>query len=136
MNAPRSVTSFTSITTSDNERDKHSKGPFVHVIRGPAASAHKGVKEPSRLIAREGFGVASRTAPLRLLQLCRDRGCFDRIAILALTAGARLHVGDCDSRSKFAGTADRGKHDHVVATSCTESRRGLDRWLSFREAKR
>jgi hypothetical protein len=41
MNASRSVTSFTSITTSDNGRDKHSKGPFVHVIHGRAAPAHK-----------------------------------------------------------------------------------------------
>ena len=44
MNASRSVTSFTSITTSDNGRDKHSKGPFVHVIHGPAAPAHKSPK--------------------------------------------------------------------------------------------
>lgn len=44
MNASRSVTSFTSITTSDNGRDKHAKGPFVHVIHGPAAPAHKSPK--------------------------------------------------------------------------------------------
>jgi hypothetical protein len=44
MNASRLVTSFTSITTSDNERDKQSKGPFVHVIHGPAAPAHKSPK--------------------------------------------------------------------------------------------
>jgi len=42
MNGSRSVTSLTSITTSDNGRDKHSKGPFVHVIHGPAAPAHNG----------------------------------------------------------------------------------------------
>jgi hypothetical protein len=47
MNASRSVTSFTSITTSDNGRDKHSKGPFVHVIHGPAAPAHKATKRKS-----------------------------------------------------------------------------------------
>ena len=28
-------------TTSGNGRDKHSKGPFVHVIHGPATPAHK-----------------------------------------------------------------------------------------------
>jgi hypothetical protein len=47
MNASRSVTSFTLITTSDNGRDKHSKGRFVHVIHGPAAPAHKATKEAS-----------------------------------------------------------------------------------------
>ena len=41
MNASRPVTSFTSITTSDNGCDKHSKGPFLHVIHGPATPAHK-----------------------------------------------------------------------------------------------
>ena len=35
MNPSRSVTSPASITTSDNGRDKHSKGPFVHVVHGP-----------------------------------------------------------------------------------------------------
>ena len=44
MNASRPVTSFTSITTSDNGCDKHSKGPFLHVIHGPATPAHKATK--------------------------------------------------------------------------------------------
>ena len=47
MNASRSVTLFTSLTTSDNRRDKHPKGPFVHVIHGPAAPAHKAPKRSS-----------------------------------------------------------------------------------------
>ncbi len=35
------ITSFTSITTSDNDRTRHPKGPSVHVIHGPVARAHK-----------------------------------------------------------------------------------------------
>jgi hypothetical protein len=41
MSAPNWFTSFTSITTSDNELAWHSKGPSVHVIHGPEAPAHK-----------------------------------------------------------------------------------------------
>lgn len=48
MNASRSVTSFRSIKTSDNGRDKHSKGPFGHVGHGRAAPAHKATTGPSR----------------------------------------------------------------------------------------
>ena len=40
----RSVPSFTPITASDNDRASHPKGPFVHVIHGPAAPAHKATK--------------------------------------------------------------------------------------------
>jgi hypothetical protein len=64
MNASRSVTSFTSITTSDNGRDKHSKGPFVHVIHGPAAPAHKGVNPQRRPLPRPA---------LRAPRVCRAR---------------------------------------------------------------
>lgn len=46
------VTSFTSITTSDNERASRAKGPFVHVVHGPKRPAHKATNHHSATVER------------------------------------------------------------------------------------
>jgi hypothetical protein len=45
-------------------------------------------------IAEQFSAKAHGTAGSRLLQSCRDGGCFDRIAVVALMAGAQLPVGE------------------------------------------
>jgi hypothetical protein len=49
---------------------------------------------------RRGWGATR----LRLLQSCRDAGCFDRIAVVALMAGAQLPVGGSRSATSRALT--------------------------------
>jgi len=64
MNASRLDTSFTSITASGNGRDKHSKGPFVHVIHGPATPAHKATIHKSSF-RPVGGSAGDRIGPFR-----------------------------------------------------------------------
>ena len=67
------VTSFMSITTPHNGRAKRSKRPFVHVIHGPTAPAHKSPKrKPAAAAARDECDCADRSRRRR--SRCRKQG--------------------------------------------------------------
>jgi hypothetical protein len=114
MNASRSVTSFTSITTSDNGRDKHSKRPFVHVIHGPAAPAHKAT---FRVLAKGDLGadaaLASGVGCRRRRGRWRRRGDRSQTRRAMLGEGAALpRLSDFSSLGVPGFTAARVTASH------------------------
>jgi hypothetical protein len=161
MNASRSVTSFTSITTSDNGRDKHSKRPFVHVIHGPAAPAHKSPLRPFRAgsCRKALVPIGRRAAPspggagasgVRQCALPTRPGRRSAFAGIELTP-APPSAGEQGSRSdhsrrwapragSVAQVAKCAAGDALVVETCNcrpaGTHRSLDVWLHVRRLSR